>query len=87
VFYTWYGLCVSSGLASRIRQSRKEIGLSQNELARELNLAPRTIQTWELGEAEPRGEHFRRLALKTGKPLAWFWEGEDEQSEEKGEAA
>jgi transcriptional regulator with XRE-family HTH domain len=89
VFYTWYVLFVSSGLAHKIRSARTGSQLSQEALARELGINPRTVQTWErrVDPVEPRIEHLRRLAFRTGKPLAWFLEDEDEQVEENGAAA
>ena len=62
-------------VGKRVQQARKQTGLTQAQLAAELGLALRTLQSWEYGERSPRLEAFGRLALRLGKPIAWFYEG------------
>ena len=47
--------------ASEIRRLRRHAGLSQRELAEELNARQQTISEWERGEYEPRGTAARLL--------------------------
>lgn len=47
--------------ASAIRRLRRHAGLSQRELAEELNTRQQTISEWELGAYAPRGTAARLL--------------------------
>jgi DNA-binding transcriptional regulator YiaG len=49
--------------APRVRALRKHLGLTQEELARELNVRQQTVSEWETGRYEPRGASERLLAL------------------------
>jgi transcriptional regulator with XRE-family HTH domain len=55
--------------ARRIRQARLNAGLSQEELAKKLQVTPRTIGRWETALAAPRGRNLRLLAEVTGKSI------------------
>lgn len=46
-----------------MRALRKHLGLTQEELARELNVRQQTVSEWETGRYEPRGASERLLAL------------------------
>lgn len=48
--------------AERLRKLRKEKGLSQAELARELDVASNTISIWELGKRMPEEKTVRQIA-------------------------
>lgn len=50
----------SSTFASRLRDAREAVHLSQVELARELGVAPRTVQNWEAGRT-PQPRHRRAI--------------------------
>ena len=39
--------------ASVVKQVRKELGLSQEQLARELNISFSTVNRWENGKSKP----------------------------------
>lgn len=58
----------------RIREARKELGMSQNKLARALEVSDRAVQNWEQGRRSPRTYLLKRLSEVTGKPIAWFFE-------------
>lgn len=47
---------------NRLKSLRKEVGLSQGELAEEVGVSYRTIQRWELGTNEIKGSNARKLA-------------------------
>lgn len=59
-------------LKQRIRQARRDAGLTQKMLADRLDVTDRAIQAWESGETEPRLTIRPLLAAATGKPLAFF---------------
>lgn len=48
--------------AERLRKLRKEKGLSQAELAQELNVASNTISIWELGKRMPGEKTIKQIA-------------------------
>jgi transcriptional regulator with XRE-family HTH domain len=66
----------NGSFASRIREAREKASLSQAELAAELGVTTRAVQTWETGTRTPRPRLLRALAVVTERPVAWFFEGE-----------
>ena len=46
----------------RIEQLRKEKGLTQDQLAKMLGLAPHTVNRWERGHHMPNAMDLRRMA-------------------------
>jgi transcriptional regulator with XRE-family HTH domain len=61
----------------RIKLARRRLSMTQEELAREVGVSLRTVQSWEAGKAEPRPAHRRKLALLVGEPASWFLEEEE----------
>ena len=49
----------------RIRELRKERGLTVYELATQLGISRNTLTTWELGEKEPHAIELLRPAMKS----------------------
>jgi DNA-binding transcriptional regulator YiaG len=49
--------------ARRVRALRRHLGLTQNDLARELGTRQQTISEWETGQYRPRGLSSRLLSL------------------------
>ena len=78
---------MSRGLPSRIRDARKAAGLTQVELAEVLNVSRETIQNWEAGKSEPRGNDLvvveRWLADEAARTKGTL-RGGDESGEPKG---
>jgi transcriptional regulator with XRE-family HTH domain len=60
-------------LAVNVRTARKAAGLTQEQLARQLDVGMRSVQSWELSETMPRVRHLRALALLCSRELAWFY--------------
>jgi transcriptional regulator with XRE-family HTH domain len=62
-----------------IKQIRKQLGWSQERLARELGLSFSTISRWERGESKPSPAAERLLNQSVGpvlpkvKPAHWQW--------------
>lgn len=54
--------------AGRIRQARREAGLSQKELARRIGTDRRRVLRWERGEEMPRRRYRTLIAEATGQP-------------------
>ena len=47
----------------RVRALRRHLRLTQQELARELNVRQQTVSEWETGQYRPRGASERLLGL------------------------
>lgn len=63
----------STDLGARLRVIRKEMGMSQEELARRMGMSYMTIRRWETGQRSPRAEEIKRLAaiLGVGEEALW----------------
>lgn len=57
---------------NRIKMLRKKHGLTQAELARELDISTSTIGMYEQGRREPDREMFLRLSRYFGVPVAYL---------------
>lgn len=53
----------NQNLAQRVKELRKTIALSQEELSKKAGLSLRTVQRVENGETIPTAETLKRLAL------------------------
>jgi len=49
--------------ATRVRALRDKLGLTQQELAGELNVRQQTISEWETGQYQPRGASEKLLGM------------------------
>jgi len=49
--------------ATSVRALREQLGLTQQELAGELNVRQQTISEWETGAYQPRGASEKLLSL------------------------
>lgn len=54
-------------LGERVRETRDERLLTQQEAAKQIGVAPRTLQNWEAGAVVPRAKHQRRILEWLGK--------------------
>lgn len=59
-------------LGSAIRDARKEVGLSQKELAHQLRVSDKTISSYEVDRATPAFDTLRHLSRIVNKPLSYF---------------
>ncbi len=62
--------------AEQVRALREALGLTQQELAAELNVRQQTVSEWETGQYQPRGASARLLSLVAER--ATFRYGEPE---------
>ena len=53
-------------LATYIRSRRKNIGLTQKELAAKVGVSTNTVARWERGETEPSWSDFLKLCVVLG---------------------
>jgi transcriptional regulator with XRE-family HTH domain len=61
-----------------LRVARTEAGMKQEALAEAVGVAGLSISHYEGGRAVPKVDTLERIAAATGKPLAWFFQDEDE---------
>jgi transcriptional regulator with XRE-family HTH domain len=64
-------------LGSRIRQARRQAGLSQSQLAAKIGAHVTSVSDWERGVNEPSVRHLTSIAEATGKSIDWFVEPRD----------
>ena len=74
-------------IGERIRELRKERGISQKELGEKLGVANTTVSIWERGEREPEGESKRKLREYFGVTMAYLMGEETGERERKGKAS
>ena len=63
-------------IGSRIARARRESGLTQRELAEQLGITTRSVQSYEAGAIVP-WRHLRRIELVTQKRSGWLLHEED----------
>jgi DNA-binding transcriptional regulator YiaG len=49
--------------AKRVRALREQLGLTQQEMAEELNVRQQTVSEWETGAYQPRGASEKLLSM------------------------
>ena len=64
--------------ARQVRALRAALGLTQDELAQELNVRQQTVSEWETGQYRPRGASEKLLTVVAER--AGFRYGEDTSS-------
>lgn len=62
-------------IEQRIKDSRKNAGLTQRELAEKAGTATGTIQQYELGKRQPRIEQFIAIAAALNVDVNWLMNG------------
>ena len=67
----------SADIGRRIAQARKEVGLTQQQLADRLLVTRRSVQGYESGAVVPY-KRLNALAGALGRPAAWFLSGDAE---------
>lgn len=65
----------SGSLSGRIRIARRRRGLSQEALARDLEVSKNTVARWEAG-AQPRGATVAKIAAALGVSTDWLLAGD-----------
>lgn len=67
-----------SRLGQRLHDTRVMLGLTQRDLAQQLNISERTVNRWEKGKNYPNPEQLAYIAEMSGRPIAYFF-GVDEE--------
>ena len=68
-------------IGRRMRQAREEMGLTQEDLARQLNITGASLSRWEAGKHSIHGSDLIKLSHLLGKPPEWFL-GEEVRTED-----
>src|SRR5512138_3176152 len=71
-------------LGTRLRQRREELGLTQTQAARELDVARTAYRLWELEAARPAPDRWRPVARWLGVSMTTLLLAEGLMSEEEG---
>lgn len=62
----------SKTLGRAIREARRDIGLSQKELAEQLRVSDKTISSYEVDRATPGFDTLKAMSRIVNKPLSYF---------------
>lgn len=69
------------GTGAKIKRARREAGLSLDRLAERIGSSRRHLIRLEKGDHEPRPATLARIAEATGKPLDYFADDDEEESQ------
>jgi transcriptional regulator with XRE-family HTH domain len=67
-------------IGARIKELRKHAGLTQEELAHEVDLDSRHLSRLEVGKHFPSLDSLERIAVELNVPLAEFFQFTDEET-------
>lgn len=67
---------VYRAIGLRIKMAREEAGLTQDQLATELDMSDSGLTLWESGKRRVPIDQLRRIGERLGKPMWWLL-GED----------
>jgi transcriptional regulator with XRE-family HTH domain len=68
---------VAARLRQRIVEARKSASLSQQELARAVDLQPTAVSKIENGARDVSSTELAKIAHACGRPLSWFFSDEE----------
>lgn len=61
-----------SDVGSRIAQARRDVPMTQEQLAERIGKAPGSISAYECGRITPRWKALQSIAATLGRPVEWF---------------
>ncbi|WP_329807590.1 helix-turn-helix domain-containing protein, partial [Escherichia coli] len=67
-------------LGQRIRERRKQVGLSQNGLSKAAGVSGSSISLWESDHTAPRGQNLHRLAEVLQCSPTWILFGDEDKT-------
>lgn len=68
-------------IGERIRERRKELRMTQKQLADKLGVKYQTVQAWELNSRNPKLETVEKLASALGVSSGWLVYGDEDSSQ------
>lgn len=63
--------------SARLREAIASAGLTQEAVAREVDVSLRAVQFWAAGTQEPKGRQLVALARVLDRDPAWFFDNEE----------
>lgn len=72
---------MSEEIINRIKQIRKETGLSQEKFAKTIGVSPGNVSSWESGKALPGAIALKLIHENLGYSVNWILTGKDEKVE------
>lgn len=69
------GMRAAPTFAGRLVQSRRWLGLNQEDIAARIGVTRRTVSSWENGDTDPSVPQLLEWARVTGFSAAWFVDG------------
>jgi transcriptional regulator with XRE-family HTH domain len=64
-------------LSERIRSARKNVNLSQIDLANLVGVSDKAISSYEVGRAVPPLDILKKISVVTNKPMSFFFDEEN----------
>jgi transcriptional regulator with XRE-family HTH domain len=74
-------------LPANLRQRLREVDLTQEALARRIDVSTRTVTSWTMGQSLPRWPQLVRIAEALDREPAWFYTERDDAPSAPVEAA
>lgn len=68
-------------IGDKIKSKRKELNLTQEYLARELNISRQAVSKWEKGTSEPSMENLVKLSEIFGVDIKYFKNNDEKENE------
>ncbi|WP_058991265.1 helix-turn-helix domain-containing protein [Anaerococcus rubeinfantis] len=68
-------------IGEKIKNKRKELNLTQEYLAKELNISRQAVSKWEKGISEPSMENLVKLSEIFGVDIKYFKNNDDKENE------
>ncbi|ELI2614234.1 helix-turn-helix domain-containing protein [Salmonella enterica] len=78
---------IDRALGERIRARRKELGMTQKDLAKEVNVSMAAVSLWEKGESTPGANKLELISNALKCKLKWLVAGDDIEIWETDESA
>lgn len=72
-------------LGQRIKQRRREVGLSQSKLSKASGVSGSSISLWESDTTAPRGENLHKLAAALQCSPTWILFGDEDKAPQEPE--
>lgn len=61
-----------NGFGERLRERRRELGWTQQELAKRMDIGPMEVSNYERGVSKPKNERSALMAQVLGVSTAWL---------------
>lgn len=69
-------------VGKRINQRRKELGFSQEALAKRAGISKGTLWFWENNRSDPSVSDLERVAVSLGVTVDYFMDGKDKEGKD-----